>query len=283
MATTTAKICSICHSDCSTRPRVKDELGRYACRTCFDTAPAAPQAPPPDDALDLRAAAMIEARSQAAELPVAHSCPRCEGYLAADQRLCLRCGYDRKRGAKVLTRVETVKEVKSDWLDQKRQRQKTDRTVGIAVWSACIALLAGYFIGFYVPVLFMVTAPMLAMVSVGTTITLIVFAFIDTERSAAVCGLAYLPILVVCLAAAPAIGPIPVLAGMLISFLAWARLMHYGATQGRMWLRALSNTVVAQILLLILTGILLAFGVLPMPEWVQDAINNARQNQSARP
>jgi ribosomal protein L32 len=282
MGTMTEKVCSVCNVDCSTKPRVKDELGRYTCKACFDgvaakAAHSAAAAQQNEDA-DLRAAAMMEAKSMAADLPEAQSCPRCQNYLTVDQRVCLRCGYDRKRGAKVMTKVEVDKEVKSDWVSKRRQSQKVDKTVGLVVWSLCLVLLAGFSVGFYVPVLFMITVPILALISVCTTVTLIVFAFIDTDRSAAVCGLSYIPIYIFSTLMARTLGLLA-LFGLLASFLCWARLMYYGATQGRSWLAALSNTVVAQILIVILAAVLLFAGVLPVPDWVRDAFDNAQQQQ----
>jgi len=34
--TGTEKLCVICGEDCSTRPRIKDKQGRYACRACYE-------------------------------------------------------------------------------------------------------------------------------------------------------------------------------------------------------------------------------------------------------
>ncbi|HZW05510.1 MAG TPA: hypothetical protein VFF65_00180 [Phycisphaerales bacterium] len=279
MSATATKVCSVCNVDCANRPRVKDELGRYTCKQCVERASAAGQQRADDDGLDLRAAAMMEARSEAAELPEAESCPKCHGFMAASQRLCTRCGYDRKRGAKVMTRVEQVKEQKSDWLSKRRESQRTDRAVGIAVWSLCIALLTAFCIGFYVPLLLVLSFPVLVLVTMATTITLIAFAFIDADRSPAVCGILYVPIFIASLVLLPFIGPIFMLFGWFISFVCWARLMYYGATQERTWLRALANTVVAQILLVILGVTLAVAGVLPLPSWLEDGMRQGRGQQ----
>ncbi|MFT3684696.1 MAG: hypothetical protein QM783_07150 [Phycisphaerales bacterium] len=234
-----------------------------------------------DEGADLRAAAMMEAKSGAADLPEAQSCPRCQGYLDVEQRLCMRCGYDRKRGAKVMTRVEADKEVKSDWVTKRRQSQKIDQVVGIAVGSACLVLLAAFSVGFYVPILMVVSFPLLAIISLGTMVTLVVFAFIDTDRSAAVCGLACVPIVIVSTMMLPVIGPLFWLGGLFMAFLAWARLMYFGATQGRSWLRAMANTVVAVILIFILESILMGYGVLPTPQWMEEARARRQQQQGS--
>lgn len=134
MAATATKVCTVCSADCADRPRVKDEFGRYTCKACFDkqtrsaAAPvpkAAPKSapkvvPPPmlhgfdDEGLDLRSAAMIESKMQPIDLPEAQSCPKCHGFMSGEQRLCMRCGYDRKRGARVTTRVEKDKDVQEE-------------------------------------------------------------------------------------------------------------------------------------------------------------------------
>lgn len=113
MATTATKVCRLCNTDCAERPRVKDELGRYTCQACLDkemaraASRAAPASQRDDDGLAaIRAAAMMEAKSAELDLPETQSCAKCHGYMPPENRICLRCGFDRKRGAKVMTRIE---------------------------------------------------------------------------------------------------------------------------------------------------------------------------------
>lgn len=123
MATIAAKVCTVCHGDCSDKPRVKDEFNRYTCRSCLDARVHASNAAAlqdNDELSNLRAAAQIEAKSAALDLPESQSCPKCHNFLADESRLCMRCGFDRKRGAKVITRVEKVK------VEKERRRMNFD-------------------------------------------------------------------------------------------------------------------------------------------------------------
>lgn len=200
MAATATKVCTICNADCSDKPRVKDEAGHYACKSCHDkqanvVAPAAksvptrtppPVAPPSafdEDGIDIRSAAMLEARTQAAELAEAESCPKCHGYLQSDQRLCMRCGFDRKRGAKVMTRVEKVKEQKEE-----RRRQPLDITwivVGFGLLTVGCAASALLTSAMAVPALLL-----LSVLGFGLYITIIACQFRDGETVYAVCAIA---------------------------------------------------------------------------------------------
>lgn len=162
MAVTASKVCTVCNADCADRPRVKDEFGRYTCKACFDkqargaAAPAPKSAPrvvtpPPvargfdDDGLDLRSAAMIEAKMQPVDLPEAQSCPKCHGFMSGEQRLCMRCGYDRKRGSVVNTRVEKV--VEKDRNAEKRRAISTANYMAWGMLVVCVGLAGASFIG----------------------------------------------------------------------------------------------------------------------------------------
>lgn len=144
MAATAAKVCTVCNVDCADRPRVKDEFGRYTCRACLDALPPA-KADPDGDGPDLRSAAMMEAKSAALDLPEAQSCPKCHGFLNEGQRLCMRCGFDRKRGAKVVTRVEKVKEEKSS-TDGKRRALRMYNYAAYAILAVTLGIGAASFI-----------------------------------------------------------------------------------------------------------------------------------------
>jgi len=185
MAATATKVCTVCQGDCSTKPRVKDEFGRYTCRECLDQGPAYPASSArgaDDDGLDLRAAAMMEVKSLALDLPETQSCPKCHGFLPTEARLCMRCGYDRKRGSKVMTKVEKVKE------EKERRRQPLDVTwivvgfgllvVGAAV-SACFTGVAA------VPAMLLLSA-----LGLGLYITIIACQIRDGETIYAACAIA---------------------------------------------------------------------------------------------
>ena len=152
MPTAAAKLCTICNRDCSDRPRVKDEFNRYTCRSCLDARTESSNTAAisdGDDGINLKAAAMIEAKSNALDLPESQSCPKCHNYFADCDRLCMRCGFDRKRGAKVLTRVEKVK------AEKERRRASFDPiwvvlalgipAIGTGVWAFTDAQMSWVF------------------------------------------------------------------------------------------------------------------------------------------
>ena len=200
MAATAMKICTICNTDCADRPRVKDDAGRYTCKACVDKQSVAPQAKAPlpkapvvvkappvartldEDGLDIRSAALMEARTEAMDLPEAKSCPKCQGFMPDDQRLCMRCGYDRKRGSKVMTRVEKVKEEKPD-----RSRHPIDVTwivVGFGLLTVGCAISV-----FAAPVMVIPAVFLLLALGAGLYITMIACQFRDGETVYAICSL----------------------------------------------------------------------------------------------
>ncbi len=121
-----SKVCVACGVDCTDRPRAKDKRGRYFCRPCYNravqkararqAAPAAATVPASRPAVRARpraAAAAPVARATAApvdslaELAALESrgtaiataplpCPSCGEPLPATDRVCRRCGYDRR-------------------------------------------------------------------------------------------------------------------------------------------------------------------------------------------
>ncbi|MDP1660407.1 MAG: hypothetical protein Q8L55_00700 [Phycisphaerales bacterium] len=193
MAATATKVCTVCNADCADRPRVKDEHGRYTCKACLNrqarsaAAPAPKVVPPPmqhgfdDDGLDLRSAAMIEAKTQPIDLPEAQSCPKCHGFMSGEQRLCMRCGYDRKRGSRVTTRVERQKAEKEE------RREPLDVTwivVGFGLLTVGCAVSALVTSAMAVPALLLLSA-----LGFGLYITIIACQFRDGETVYAVCAI----------------------------------------------------------------------------------------------
>lgn len=119
-----AKICTVCREDCSSRPRTKDLQGRYTCKSCLERgaaakpstparpAPAAPPPPPPIPLEDDVPASFwndLPAQSAAAMVP----CPNCSAQLTADAVICLSCGHNRQTGKAKKIRVGTAKRERS--------------------------------------------------------------------------------------------------------------------------------------------------------------------------
>lgn len=106
MPDTTAKVCILCRQDCSNRPRVKDARGRYMCRACADaraaTASVAP-APRPSEARDEPADDAYDLMPDSLLGDGPSPCPTCGQPIPAGSVLCLNCGFDVRKGAKLLT------------------------------------------------------------------------------------------------------------------------------------------------------------------------------------
>ena len=140
------KICTICQKDCSERPRVRDEQGRYFCKACLIRQRAKSMAQEHDRRQADKQTGQLHAKGEDAShedmldiyaiedekdaqgkdanelsplpgfnpLPVdlidteveQHSCPVCKRTLAADARICVGCGYDKSKGIQSSTRIE---------------------------------------------------------------------------------------------------------------------------------------------------------------------------------
>lgn len=86
------KICVYCGLDCSDRPRVKNEKGQYACRSCMPKQPAPTNvaaASAADDALQLE---------DAPPEPPAETCPMCHRRKLPDHEQCVHCGFSPRHG-----------------------------------------------------------------------------------------------------------------------------------------------------------------------------------------
>src|SRR5215831_19131612 len=104
--TTTTKLCTVCGIDCSGKPRIKDQQGRYICKECFDkakqtrqtqknpapaaTAPAAGTDVPTEGdnsfLLDLASA------KESTGLKGTKPCPECGRAVPTDAVICIGCG-----------------------------------------------------------------------------------------------------------------------------------------------------------------------------------------------
>ncbi len=115
----TAKVCVICGQDCSGKPRVKDQQGRYSCKSCQEAAlkkaaaakPAAPRpvakpapvpAPEPEPAFDsfdnAAILADLESAPDAVAISSAETCPACGAPAAPGAMVCLNCGFNKASG-----------------------------------------------------------------------------------------------------------------------------------------------------------------------------------------
>jgi predicted RNA-binding Zn-ribbon protein involved in translation (DUF1610 family) len=103
------KICVVCGENCAGRPRVKDQSGRYRCKTC-DEAGAAGQHQPPAGPAKERDPYALEDDAPLTGLPddVRHprACPVCSNSMPPDAKICVGCGFDPARGIQTSTLIE---------------------------------------------------------------------------------------------------------------------------------------------------------------------------------
>ncbi|MCW5756617.1 MAG: hypothetical protein KIT54_05205 [Phycisphaeraceae bacterium] len=128
------KICIICGTDCSGRPRLKDPQGQYACQACVEAqqsprqpAPAAkkprPRAPVAavhdevpsigagfdmDQFLEGTQGSILAGATAAGASPASH-CPGCGASRAAGAVVCMQCGFDSSTGKAIGTKVRKAK------------------------------------------------------------------------------------------------------------------------------------------------------------------------------
>lgn len=130
-----AKVCSICGQDCSNRPRVKSPEGVYACQACHDASKRTSATKRVEqtrtsissDDIDLRSAVAVESRAISEGGPE-RSCPQCQSFMSIDQRVCVKCGYNRASNRKVSTRVTKEAAGADAALSRKR------RANAMAIW-----------------------------------------------------------------------------------------------------------------------------------------------------
>ena len=112
-----AKICIVCGEDCSTRPRVKNPQGEYACRTCADTAAArgvvSGPSPSGGGEDDLLADLIGDAVDHMGDV-----CPTCGVVLPQDAVICTHCGLNIQAGKQIKTRITADKPPKGKRADR---------------------------------------------------------------------------------------------------------------------------------------------------------------------
>lgn len=125
---TAAKVCTVCGVDCSNRPRVKDQQGRYMCQDCFDRvkatkqvqkAPATPASKPAEPAAPAGAAVnlndnsfLLDLGQKPAASGKARACPECGRAITEGTVICIGCGFNLQTGKRLSVKVERAKQVK---------------------------------------------------------------------------------------------------------------------------------------------------------------------------
>ncbi len=107
-----AKVCMLCGKDCSAVPRIKNDKGEYACRSCVDAkkgaggGAAAAGASRGNGGGDDVMMGLLADLPQAGGTPKGPVCPACYNPIAAGAVLCTRCGHNSSTGQAVKTRVQ---------------------------------------------------------------------------------------------------------------------------------------------------------------------------------
>lgn len=138
-----------------------------------------------DEGIDLRAAALIESKAQMAELPPSQLCARCQGFMPEGDRLCMRCGFDRKLGAKRTTRVEAERPDPVEKEGRARPMDVTWMVVGYGVVTVGLAVAA-----LMVPSVFVPAVLLHMVLAVALSVTVLVCQFRDGDTVYAICTLA---------------------------------------------------------------------------------------------
>ncbi len=113
------KTCIYCREDCSARPRVRDDRGRYACRSCIDQRKRAHPRPAPSGLAISTPSAAKQSPSHVASPaflegvkqpePVGAMCPGCGKRVALGHVICLGCGTNVQTGSQAATKVNQLK------------------------------------------------------------------------------------------------------------------------------------------------------------------------------
>lgn len=111
MATTPAKVCSVCGEDVSSKPRTKDAQGRYTCVTCSAAKGSAPGSAPAARPASRSAAALGDGEDNSfilglkgRAIPNA-ACPNCQTAIIEGSKICTACGYNIAEKRAMKTRV----------------------------------------------------------------------------------------------------------------------------------------------------------------------------------
>jgi hypothetical protein len=151
---TTAKLCTVCGIDCSGRPRIKDQQGRYICKECFDKAKQTRQtqkAPPPVAAAAATAAAPTEGDNsflldlgskESTGIAGTKPCPECGRAVPANAVICVGCGFNLATGKRLQVKVVKAKQQKEE-----KESKPTSPILGPwAVTGAFAAISIGLFV-----------------------------------------------------------------------------------------------------------------------------------------
>ena len=138
------KMCVVCGTDVSGKPRVKDDRGRYTCQGSCQAKFAkmveakAPSAPPP--VVD---SSFMDHLVSASPMMNVTNCPSCNSPMPGGGVLCTRCGFNTQTGKAVKTRVVIEKQRKDSAAPARRGEFGPSAEVLLAISCLAFVVLAG--------------------------------------------------------------------------------------------------------------------------------------------
>lgn len=105
------KVCIHCGRDCATRPRVRDQVGKYHCRECVDRLKLAHR-PVPDREQEADAGFIPIVEDPEPPHPREDQCPGCAKPISPAAAVCIHCGFNRETGERIATTLDVSKQLK---------------------------------------------------------------------------------------------------------------------------------------------------------------------------
>jgi uncharacterized Zn finger protein (UPF0148 family) len=203
------KICGFCGQDCSAKPRIKDQEGRYFCKSCVEqreaevadaqakaqsvaarpATPASlprpatprPAAPPAIEEEDAVMLSLVEGSTQVETV----ACPNCGSPIAMGAVVCMGCGYNTKTGKTGGTAVAKAPSAAAARL----KSMKFSLTPGMLALGCLVLFGLLGAAAMSNKDLFLLYYGGLALFSLVTTILMIVWAFQDGNKGWGITGI----------------------------------------------------------------------------------------------
>lgn len=196
-----AKICSMCGTDCTNKPRVKDAKGNYYCKVCAEkvggkksaesppaaaprapkAAPKAPSVPAGPSEQNIMAKLVDESLSQAAG-----ACPACRKKLKPGAVICTNCGFSTVSGQIVQTAIQKPELIVDKSVKKTRRKLRLDPSIAILIALVVFGGLLG--LSFVSPVFVGITMLIVVLYQLGLMLMVTISAFQDGEAGWGITG-----------------------------------------------------------------------------------------------
>lgn len=197
------KVCFVCGKDVAALPRVRDNEGRYACRSCVreevtSSAPAKQQSPRktsarPPSKQPAGAPQADEAASGAADNYFSNiqqnACPKCGTVLGVGTKVCFSCGFDSATGETLTTKIVAPPKAERDPGEKSPRKFKIDSGPGVNFLIGFVPLAALFGLGFVNKEIIYVYLVVAAVLGIWTYIGSLVCAFRDEDTVWAILGI----------------------------------------------------------------------------------------------